>query len=259
VRAADLRPRVCAHRGGAGSAPENTLAACRRALEAGVEWVEVDVRFTADRVPVLLHDDTVDRTTDGRGRIRQLRWRELRQLDAGSWFSPAFRGERVPSLEELLQLLSRFPHAGAYVEIKEEGEEGEHLAEAVVELASEGGLLQRLRVASFFEAPLQRVHQLRPQAVPVALQDPLEFRDPVRFVRERGTGVWGPHHAAVNRERLQVLHRAGVGVYAWTVNDPPRAVQLWRWGLGQHPEDAVATDFPEPVRAALDSPREGGG
>jgi glycerophosphoryl diester phosphodiesterase len=101
-------------------------------LQSGIRWLEVDVRYTADGVPVLVHDDTVDRTTDGRGAVRQFRFARLRELDAGSWFSSAYRGERIPSLEELLELLTRYPEAGVYVEVKEQGEEGKRLPQSTL-------------------------------------------------------------------------------------------------------------------------------
>lgn len=251
-------PRVCAHRGGAGRAPENTLAACRQALDSGVRWVEVDVRRTADGVPVLIHDDTVDRTTDGRGAVGELSFAQLRQLDAGGWFADPYRGEPVPSLEELLALVARYPDAGAYLEVKEGGEGGRRLAEQVVELADRFGLAGRVRLASFEAEPLLRAAELRPPLVRVALQDAFDPADPLEFVRSRGAQVWGPHHRAVTQDRVALLHGQGVGVYAWTVNDPADALRLWEAGLGGHPEDAVATDFPDRILAAF-AGRSGGG
>lgn len=93
---------LIAHRGALLAAPENTLAAFDKAVELGFDIVEIDVRSTKDGVPVVFHDKTVDRTTDGEGELADLTWDEVRQLDAGSWFDPAFAGTRVPSLEEAL-------------------------------------------------------------------------------------------------------------------------------------------------------------
>ena len=95
----DIRiPRVVGHRGAAGHAPENTLAGLRKAVELGATWVEFDVVLTGDGVPVLLHDDTLERTTNGRGSIAETALADVRSLDAGSWFSERFAGERVPTL-----------------------------------------------------------------------------------------------------------------------------------------------------------------
>jgi len=110
-------PVVVAHRGGAAEGPENTLPAYETALEGGARVVEGDLRITADGRIVLMHDSTVDRTTDGRGPVGRLSLAELRALDAGSWFAPAFAGTRVPTLEELLELLGRYD-AAVILELK---------------------------------------------------------------------------------------------------------------------------------------------
>ena len=99
-----LQP-VIGHRGAAARAPENTLAGLRRARELGAAWVEFDVMLTADRVPVLIHDETLERTTTGRGEVARHTAAEIRALDAGGWFAPEFAGERVPTLAEAVALL----------------------------------------------------------------------------------------------------------------------------------------------------------
>jgi glycerophosphoryl diester phosphodiesterase len=105
TRRPNLQMLRIGHRGAARFAPENTLAGIQKALELGFEYIEMDLRSTQDGVPVLLHDTTVDRTTNGSGRIGELTYAEVARLDAGSWFDPAFAGERIPRLEEALQLL----------------------------------------------------------------------------------------------------------------------------------------------------------
>lgn len=253
------QPRVCAHRGGAGLAPENTLAACRRSLRAGIRWLEVDVRQTADGVPVLIHDEAVDRTTDGRGLVRQMTFGQLRTLDAGGWFGEEHRGERVPSLEELLELLLRHRDAGAYVEVKGGGPEAELLSCRVLEMVREAGLADRVRLAAFDAGPLRVAAKVLPEVVRVALQEPFDAGDPVDLVRSRQAQVWGPHHRRASEEALAAAHGAQLGVYAWTVNDPQEALRLWHRGLGQHPEDAVATDFPERILQAFREAEAGRG
>src|SRR6185437_12837650 len=110
-------PSVIGHRGAASSAPENTLGGMRRAHALGIRWVEFDVRLSGDGHCILLHDDAVDRTTDGTGEAAALDFAALRRLDAGSWFSPDFAGERIPTLEETVALLGVLG-LGANVEIK---------------------------------------------------------------------------------------------------------------------------------------------
>jgi len=109
-------PLRFAHRAGGARAPENTLAACAESIRLGVDALEIDVRATADGVPVLMHDESVDRTTNGRGPVADLTLDRLKRLDAGTWFHPRFRGERVATLEETLDLARG--HCGVNIELK---------------------------------------------------------------------------------------------------------------------------------------------
>ena len=110
-------PPVIGHRGAAGAAPENTLASIRKARELGATWIEFDVKLTKDGHPILFHDDCLERTTDGRGAVAATTLAEIRRLDAGGWFGPAFRGEPVPTLEQALALCVEL-RLGINVEIK---------------------------------------------------------------------------------------------------------------------------------------------
>src|SRR3954465_12682255 len=101
----NTRPAICGHRGASGHAPENTLVAFKRARELGATWIEFDVQLSADGVPIILHDDTLERTSDLGKPLRptELTLAELKSLDAGSWFGPEFVGERIPTLDEVLE------------------------------------------------------------------------------------------------------------------------------------------------------------
>lgn len=111
------RIAVIAHRGGAGIMPENTLAAFQRAIQLGCDYVEVDVRTTRDGKLVILHDSTLDRTTDGSGKVRDLTLAAVRRLDAGAKFSPRYRGEKVPTLDEVFELCKG--EVNVYIDHKE--------------------------------------------------------------------------------------------------------------------------------------------
>ena len=123
--------RVIGHRGCAAHAPENTLAGLRAAAAQGVAWVEIDVVLLGDGTPIILHDARVDRTTDGRGALKDLDWPRVARLDAGAWFSPEFSGERVPRLDQALDAV-RSLGLGLDLELKTHGDEGVRLVEAVV-------------------------------------------------------------------------------------------------------------------------------
>src|SRR5215472_12885505 len=110
-------PRIIGHRGAKATAPENTLAGIRQARREGAAWVEFDVKLTADGHPILMHDDTLERTTDGQGPVAAARLADIRRLDAGSKFGPAWQGERVPLLSEALSVLAELD-MGFNLEIK---------------------------------------------------------------------------------------------------------------------------------------------
>ena len=98
-------PQIIGHRGACGYAPENTLESIHTAADMGVEWVELDVKLTKDQIPVIFHDETLDRTTNGSGNIADIDFEDLRDLECGSWFSESFAGLKIPTLEEVLEVL----------------------------------------------------------------------------------------------------------------------------------------------------------
>ncbi|NDJ84429.1 MAG: glycerophosphodiester phosphodiesterase [Chloroflexi bacterium] len=147
-------PLIIAHRGASAYAPENTLAALHDAIQREATWLEVDVRQTADQIPVLLHDRSVNRTTDGVGTVDKLTLDHLQQLDAGSHFSRTFSGEHIPTLSAVLQLLEASPAVNLLMEVKEparypdlgmriaEAIRAHQLAERVIVMSFDGHWLQ---------------------------------------------------------------------------------------------------------------------
>jgi glycerophosphoryl diester phosphodiesterase len=159
-------PLILGHRGAAAYAPENTLAAFRRALELGADGFELDVTLSADGVPVVIHDDTVDRTTDGSGAVARLTLAQLKQLSAGKKFGPEFAGEHVPTLAEVFAAFSQ--PAIINVELKRDPSPGRELAAKVVALIHEHQVARRVILSSFYYDNLQRIKQLD-AALPVGL------------------------------------------------------------------------------------------
>jgi glycerophosphoryl diester phosphodiesterase len=153
------RARIWAHRGASGHAPENTLAAFRLAAEMGADGVELDVHLSRDGQVVVIHNGTVDATTDGRGRVCDLSLADLQALDAGSWSSPRFSGQRIPTLETVLADVG--PHMLINVEVKGQPQAGPLEAE-VVRLIEAQGLVEQVIVSSFYPGSLKRVRALNP-------------------------------------------------------------------------------------------------
>jgi len=208
---ADLPPvkggvAIIAHRGGSSLAPENTLAAFRRAMELGVDYVEVDVRQTKDGGLVCMHDSTVDRTTNGKGKVEELTLEEIQALDAGSWFSQEYRGERVPTFQEVLSLCKDKIHV--YLDHKEG--ETEKIWKALREADMLGSVVVYNGVAE-----LQEWKRIAPE-VPVmpSLPDRFQRQGGVEmFLKILPAEVLDGNLGDWSRERVAEAHGQGVQVY----------------------------------------------
>ncbi len=239
-------PRVIGHRGAALSAPENTLAGLREAAALGVAWVEFDVRLTRDERAILLHDDTLERTTTGRGPASLLSFEEIRSFDAGAWFGAEFRGERVPSLEETIELLAELG-LGAVVELKPAPGAQEATGRVVARLVAKRwpASLPPPLLSSFKPEALAAARAAAPELERALLVGavPRGWREQVAAL-----GCCSLHldQRRVDRAVLAELTGAGLAVFAYTVNLPERAQQLFSWGV-----DAVFSDCPDRVAAGL--------
>lgn len=229
-----MRPLVISHAACAGHAPENTLAGVRAALELGVDAIEVDVHVTADGIPVLMHDPTVDRTTNGRGSVASLTLEQIRALDAG--------GEPVPTLAEALELA----RSGALLiaEIKAPGIEG-----AVAEAVRRAGALAEVMVWSFFPHVLTAMREAEPR-LPCALLltgEALarwsEMRELAVRLGAQGVSVF---HQGLEAPIVRGARRSALAVYAWTADSGPEIERLLALGV-----DGIVSNYPERVLAAL--------
>jgi glycerophosphoryl diester phosphodiesterase len=206
-----------AHRGYSAVAPENTLPAFAAAVLGEATFVEFDVRTTADGVPVVIHDRTVDRTTDGAGHVWDLTAAEVAALDAGSWFSPAFAGARVPTLAETLDLLAGTAPE-LLLEIKPPAAEDQ--VQQIIELVAKRDLLDRTVVQSFDPEVVRLVREVAPDVRRGLLR--LRFEaDTVPLARELGVVCCNPSVADVLGDPATVseLIGAGIDVMPWTAND----------------------------------------
>ena len=240
-------PLVLGHRGAAAVAPENTLAGVRAAAQAGADGVEFDVQLSRDGVPVVLHDERLDRTTDGRGPVSKRTLGELKALDAGSWFSPRFRGERIPTLDEVLHL-SRQLGLRCYVELKNNRKRYPGLETKVLAALRGFRMAERCWIASFNLASVQRVHRLAPY------QDALwicsRFPGPIGRRRARGTvGGLAVLHRSITPRRMAIAERAGFRVFAWTVNEERDIRRMLHLPLA-----GIVSDDPGRVRKVVGLP-----
>jgi glycerophosphoryl diester phosphodiesterase len=225
------RPLRVAHRGASARAPENTLAAFREAIRLGTDAIELDVQLSADGVPMVIHDDTVDRTTNGHGAVAALASSKLRGLDAGAWFSSRFRGERIPTLEEALECARG--RCGLNIEIKDPPAAGrksrgasrrqagggtDAVARAVARSVSRTGFKELLIVSSFSGPALLHARAAMP-AVHLGFLASRSLRG-VRAVHRRvRLFAVHPHVRLASPRRVRMARRLGLVVLFWTVND----------------------------------------
>ncbi|MFH8727391.1 glycerophosphodiester phosphodiesterase [Streptomyces termitum] len=242
---------VIAHRGASAVAPENTLVSDEVARRSGADWIEDDVQPSRDGVPYVVHDATVDRTTDGSGPVRSLTSARLDELDAGSWFAPSFAGVRMPTLAaQLADLRTR----GGRLLLEIKGPHSRAEVARIVRDVREQRIGKRVMVQSFDPASLRYVRELAPELPRALLRDRLDA-DPVAVARELGLSAYNISDRGLSARTGVVaeLRAAGVAVDVWTVDDPER----WRVlaGLGV---TGVITDRPAEL-AGWNAARRGPG
>lgn len=241
---------LIAHRGHSARAPENTMAAFRAAADAGFGWIETDVDLLGDGTAVLIHDATLERTTDAVGPVAELIRTDLAGIDAGSWFSSAHAGQRVPQLGELIEL-AEVRGLNLNLELKLSDPTPRRTTRFLEAVA---GQLERLTpereviVSSFDHELLAAFHRAAPGYATACLFEPLQMAPWSRrsvwreAVRSTGATWVHPHHRDLNRATVRMLHAEGLGVNTWTVNDRGRSRKLAAWGVR-----GMCTDGPERV------------
>ncbi|HEV2356361.1 MAG TPA: glycerophosphodiester phosphodiesterase family protein [bacterium] len=208
-----------AHRGAPRHAPENTLASFRVALDDGARSIECDVQRTKDGHLMVIHDQTVDRTTDGHGRVGAFALDELRRLDAGRWFDPAFAGERVPLLDEAMALIRG--RATLRVEIKNAPMIYDGIEQQVLEAIHRHGMDEEVLVTSFDHESVRRIRMLSSQT-PTGIIFTGRLIDAAAAARAAGADAVCMNWAYVTADIVARAHAAGLRVFAWPVDDEDR-------------------------------------
>jgi glycerophosphoryl diester phosphodiesterase len=228
---------IYAHRGNSGEAPENTLAAFRQVQDTGADGVEFDVQLSRDGAPVVIHDERLERTTTGKGWVRDHTLAELKALDVGRWFAPAFAGERIPALGEVLELF-RGTALRIHVELKTRRFFYPGLARLVIDHVRHLGLGSRVVVSSFNHTSLAEARALDPDLEYAVLSsDPM--LEPWRYVREHGFQGFHPSFTVVDEALVRGCHGAGLRLRPWVVDDPADAARMEALGV-----DGIYTNHP---------------
>lgn len=233
---------VVAHRGASGHAPENTLAAYRRAVELSAKFIETDLQLSRDSRFVAIHDDTLERTTNGRGPVHKLTLAELRELDAGSWFGPQFAGERIPTLDEILRFSREFDVV-FYLEIKFARAWGvEHTLVGALREAQQAA---RAVVLSFDPSTLAALRRLDPTLMTGYLFDQ-PSAEVVGRALQVGARQLAPCGEVATPALVAEAHRFDLHVVTWTINEPAQMRAHVRAGV-----DGIMTDYPDRLVAVL--------
>lgn len=239
-------PQIIGHRGACGYAPENTIESVHTAADMGVEWVELDVKLTKDDVPIIFHDDTLDRTTNGHGAVADITWAELQDLEAGSWFSDSFAGIRIPSLEDMLDTLVDLD-LGLNLEIKPCPGREKETAEAALDVLSRvWDDHNRLLISSFQHVSLETALEMAPdwhRGFLLGEDIPENWQDLANYLAVSTININGN---ATSDDTIRALQDGNRPLLAYTINDHQKALQLQGLGI-----KSFFTDVPDVLQDSL--------
>jgi glycerophosphoryl diester phosphodiesterase len=240
---------IIAHRGFSGNYPENTLIAFQKAVEVGADYVELDVHFSKDKKLVVMHDATLDRTSNGKGEILEKTWAELQQLEAGSWFDAQFSNEKIPALEEAIQLVGG--KSKLLIELKNDAKNRPYLGleEAVAKLLAEYGATSWCVIQSFEPSYLQNLSKSHPEIEIHQLILGQLWPFPILHDTHWHTGdleqyqeakAVNPFYRTLSAERVKRMKKQGFKVFTYTVNEPDHMHAVINMGV-----DGLITNYPD--------------
>jgi len=240
-------PWIIAHRGAAGHAPENTLVAFERAVELGTGFIETDLHLTRDGQFISIHDGTLDRTTNGKGTVHEFTLAEIRKVDAGLWYDRSYMGQRIPTLEEVLEF-GRKHDVVFYLEVKYEAAWGMH--HALVAALQKSQSAARTIVISFDPKTIAAIRSLDASLMIGILVEDTKI-DAVKAALDAGARQLCPKSTLMTKKLVEQAHGAGLQVVTWTVNQVEEMQSVIATGV-----DGIMTDFPDRLRAVLEDLQE---
>ena len=231
---------VVAHRGFSGAAPENTLAAFRKAIEAGSDMIELDVHLSKDGKIVVIHDETLERTTNGQGKVVDHTLQEIKMLDAGSWFNPQFSGEKIPTLGEVLAIAQGKVPVNIEIKNPTHGKYSiTELAEKALQEVKMAEMMNQVIFSSFNPVSLEWIRKKEPGArVAFLYHRPWNALPEVTGGRE--FQVLNLRNIHLTREKVDKIRKEGFTLNVYTVNSEEELEQFIRWGV-----DGIITNYPD--------------
>jgi len=242
---------VIGHRGAMGYTPENTLLSFEDAVRRGADLVEMDVQLSGDGEIVVMHDTSVDRTTNGSGLVRDLPWKKIKTLDAGVWYGPGYTDEFVPNLSDVFakfrtRKTTRGHALGFIIELKTIRGSGGSLADSVVKRIRDEKMNEHVFIISFDAVALQEVRQAD-KHLPIGLLYNEETEDGrIQQAKQIGAQAIFPRKTAVSSKGVLAAHKADLMVATWTANTKIEMKRLIACGV-----DAITTNYPDRLRAIL--------
>ncbi|ALX48018.1 glycerophosphodiester phosphodiesterase [Lentibacillus amyloliquefaciens] len=233
-----MQAKIFAHRGASKHAPENTMDAFTLAYQEGADGIETDVHLTKDRVPVLMHDERVNRTTNGTGYIKDYTFSQLKKLDAGAWFSPDFAGARILRLDELLEWID---DKSLYlnIELKNNKIDYRHLETIVYDRLSNYRLLHRTILSTFNPISIKKLKTLN-QTIGTALLSSKRDKNLVSSAGQLGANAVHIKYQRLQQKLVNSCHHRDMAVRVYTVNKPKQMLHCFRTGC-----DGIFTDVPK--------------
>jgi len=229
--------KIIAHRGASSKYPENTMIAYKQALKDGADGIELDIHLSKDHVPVVIHDETVDRTTDGYGFVKDYSVSDLKKLSAGHWKGWKYRKAEIPTLVEVLEWI-KTTHLDLVIEMKNNLFPYKGIEKITLDLIDQYGMMERTIFSSFNHDGLLTIKKLNSAAETAPLYSK-PIQDPVNYAKSIGASGVHPYFRITTQQLVKKLHDNGLKIRPFTVNSPHFMTTLFQWEA-----DAVITDEP---------------
>ena len=236
-----------AHRGFSGKYPENTMLAFEKAIEAGADGIEFDVHFSKDGELVIIHDERIDRTTDGKGFVVDYTYDELSRFDASATFTGVYGFNKIPTLREYFELVKPIDGFITNIELKTGVNEYPGIEKAVYELIKEFGLEKRIIISSFNHYSVMRFKEIAPEIVCGYLTGDWVYNFG-EYTKTRGVECVHPRFNSLNSQSVAEIKSNGIRINTWTVNDEDEVKRLYNLGT-----DAVITNFPDMAKRVIEN------
>ena len=225
---------ITAHRGDSSMAPENTLAAFEKAIEAGADFIELDVTETKDGVLVILHDNSLERTAELEKNVWEITYDEIQELDAGSWFSEEYAGERIPTLQEVIDVCKG--EIKLNIEIKSTGFESEEFIDKIVSCIQENELQEECIVTSFNYSMVQEVKSID-ESIKTGI---VLSGDKQELSKFNDMDLFSISYKILDKDMVEEAHAMGKAVHVWTVNEKSDLRKFQKMGV-----DSIITNYPK--------------